>query len=743
MVINEWEGLFSPCSEWIWLWGAPECNCYGQFQTSFRTEQAPEQERVKLHISVEGQYAVFVNGQYIPSSQYADFPEYKAVQMPDITPFLNRDGNLLEIRVWYPGRDSSVCRREAPGLRFEIRQGDAFLCGSDGSCRARLLPGYVQGEMENITLQLGMTFRYRTPEPVLWGKAVVVRKAARLVERPIKELLIKDCRRVRVMTQGVFRMETEGGIGERLQRAGLYFREFSGLAYDTGENRGDENRGELPRPSGLHLKTEEKDGLFLVLDLERMASGYLALDITTPVPAEIEIGFGEHLQDLRVRTSVGGRCFAAAYASGPERSRFVHYFRRLGCRYLQLFIHCREAVIYEAGLLEVQYPVDEAPVFTCGSLLHTKIYETAKRTLHLCMHEHYEDCPWREQALYGFDGRNQMLSGYYAFGEFTYARENLRLLALSQREDGLLELCAPARVSVNIPGFSLAFIVALEEYCRYSGDLAFGDEMLETADKILDSLRRHIHNGTAFCYQEPGYWNFYEWNELLDGQPMEHEAPLPPSADAGLQLFGLLALQRMAALHEYLDRDAGALAQECRALAEGLEAFWDEENGAYASFLRGNQRLQYAELIQALALYTKVCPAGRRARLRRGLCEGRWIPATLSSSIFKYEALLEEPEVYGDAVFCQIEKRWGSMLFSGATAFWETDQGAEAFDGAGSLCHGWSGIPAYLYGAYLLGVKPEKPGHWHQGNRIDCGIGRVSGVLKTPQGYLEIGWKGN
>ena len=193
------------------------------------------------------------------------------------------------------------------------------------------------------------------------------------------------------------------------------------------------------------------------------------------------------------------------------------------------------------------------------------------------------------EALYGFDSRNQMLCGYYAFGEFDYARENLRLLALSQREDGLLELCAPARVPVNIPSFSLAFIIALEEYCRYSGDLAFGEEMLETADKILDSLRGHIHNGTAFCYQEPGYWNFYEWNELLDGQPMEHESPVPPSADAGLQLFGLLALQRMAALYGYLGRDAGALIQECRTLAEGLEAFWDEENGAYASFLRDNQ----------------------------------------------------------------------------------------------------------------------------------------------------------
>lgn len=44
-----------------------------------------------------------------------------------------------------------------------------------------------------------------------------------------------------------------------------------------------------------------------------------------------------------------------------------------------------------------------------------KIYDVSVYTLKCCMHEHYEDCPWREQALYTMDSRNQMLCGYYAF----------------------------------------------------------------------------------------------------------------------------------------------------------------------------------------------------------------------------------------------------------------------------------------------------------------------------------------
>ena len=42
------------------------------------------------------------------------------------------------------------------------------------------------------------------------------------------------------------------------------------------------------------------------------------------------------------------------------------------------------------------------------------------RTLELCMHEHYEDCPWREQGLYAYDSRNQILYGYYVWGNYDF-----------------------------------------------------------------------------------------------------------------------------------------------------------------------------------------------------------------------------------------------------------------------------------------------------------------------------------
>ena len=35
------------------------------------------------------------------------------------------------------------------------------------------------------------------------------------------------------------------------------------------------------------------------------------------------------------------------------------------------------------------------------------------------------------------------------------------------------------------------------------------------------------------------------------------------------------------------------------------------------------------------------------------------------------------------------------MIARGATTFWETEKGAEDFNNAGSLCHGWSAMPVF------------------------------------------------
>ncbi len=715
--------FFSEASNWIWLHGEADVNCYLHFRCSFFSASS---RPLKLLVSAEGQYAAFLNGEYLPSTQYPDFPSAKSVQTIVANLPADVSEGVLDIQVYYPGVDSHVTRKEVPGLRFEVWQEDRLLCASGTRTMVRPVPGYQNGSVPMITKQLGFGFRYFHPVEQAWKFASIVKKDCRTVPRPVSELILCPEKNARILTQGIFAAHPSG----LQQYAALSFREWDSLT--------DASKKGLPAPNGIHLSCTEGNGIYLIVDLGQETAGYLTLDMLCAKAAKVEIGFGEHLEDLRVRTDVGGRHFTLEWEAPQTRQPFTHRFHRIAGRYLQIFIYAGEVDIYDINLIPVMYPLREDSTFHCADRLHEQIYERSKYTLRNCLHEHYEDCPWREQALYAFDSRNQMLFGYYAFGEFQQPRANLKLLALSQREDGLLEMCAPARIPVNIPSFSLVFILALEEYCRFSGDLSLAQELLEVVHRILETFHNHFRSGRMENFRELQYWNFYEWRPLLDGTPIEKEEPSELSCEAVLQLFYILALQRTQKIHSYLKLGDIPYAADLKQAIDGMEEYWSEKDGAYASFIRNGKKVQYAELTQALALYAGVCPKERRAALRELLASGTLEPVSLSSSVFKYDALLQNGYKYGPQVLDEIASRWGNMLFNGATTVWETDLGAEDFDRAGSLCHAWSSIPVYIYGAYVLGVRPEEPGAWVQQRPIPSSVLRARGTLYPPGGSLDI-----
>ena len=83
------------------------------------------------------------------------------------------------------------------------------------------------------------------------------------------------------------------------------------------------------------------------------------LDIDLPAEAELMIGWGEHLDDLRVRAEVGTRNFACHITLPAGHTKFVHPFLRMGCRYLELHVYAESAVLHHAGVIPTNYPVTD------------------------------------------------------------------------------------------------------------------------------------------------------------------------------------------------------------------------------------------------------------------------------------------------------------------------------------------------------------------------------------------------
>lgn len=742
----------------VWIWPASTAsnpNQYVQFRQEFALDSVSD--TATLHISIDTDYAVWINGQLAGFGQYDDYPECKTYDSLSVAKYLRTGRNTIAVLGFYQGVDSFQYIVSTPGLVYALETAGSTVC-SGTDTQYRVSKGYKQGKIAKVTGQLGFTFEYRASvenpdwrsleykagsdwRAITAADTVALKTRPLSQTRPIEKLNIGDRLVSRLVTQGLFKQSSDAKghpIAEQMQTAHLQPGSQEQL-FAPGSVMS------LPDRAALVLRPDaarSADGVYLIFDLGREEAGQFDLELNASEGTIIDVAWGEHLEDGHVRASVGSRCFASRYVCCEGQQSFTHYFLRMAGRYIQLHISrmgARCEVKY-AGLLPVAYPVEENGSFRSSDEQIDQIYQTSIRTLELCMHEHYEDCPWREQALYAMDMRNQALCGYTAFGDPKFPAASLELLGMGLKADGYLELCAPAEISITIPCFSMAWVIALADHLMYTGDLDFARRQMPRVKRMLESYHVALDEGLLQLPIGKRYWHFYEWADGLDGAHSEKVSL--SRRDAPLNLFYSLALEAASKMAHYLGDQALSddySAQQRSVNKATHRKFWDPKTELYRTY--SDDELHYAELTQSLALLAGVVSdryaSGMRAKLVHR--ENGMVRATLSYSIYKYEALLQQPDVYGLAAMEDIRKDWAFMLSQGATSFWETIKGAADFGDAGSLCHGWSGIPVYFWHAYILGVKPLEPGFKRFSFiKLPGFVTSAEGRIATPYGTISV-----
>ncbi|MCQ2435442.1 MAG: hypothetical protein MJ101_00900 [Clostridia bacterium] len=679
-------------ARWIWENDAPQPDEYAEFAVSFRATAGKKQTFL---ISADSDYTLYINGVLAGFGQYACYPDDKYGDELDITPHVRDGDNDVLLTVWYEGVDFMTYTKGKAGVRFEVLQDGETLAYSDASTPSRRAPGYIPHQKLKITAQLGLTFAYDAQNPgddVPYTDSALTDLPETVAKRPIKKVQMLDRAFSRRVLGGTFSLsQNTGSIPEDMAEAGLRFRRAF--------------REETPG-GPFAVMNKGGDGVWFVTELQNEESGFLDFDLTVPDDCTVWIAYGEHLTDGRVRTYK--RNFTCEYRAKAGRNTFINTFRRFGCRYLQFFVFSSEVRVDYAGIRPTDYPltVQNERLHT-GDLLRDTIIDTCVRTLKLCMHEHYEDCPWREQALYAMDSRNQALAGYYAFGETEFPRASFRLMSSHPRADGLLSLCAPGGTDAPIPSFSCAYFLEMDDYIRYSGDTTLAAECYDTMEKLMETfLSRRDETGAVmnfYAEENSEYWNFYEWAETLDGRFGETE----PSLEAPLNAFVSLALQSFSRVCSALGKDekAGYYTQQSRAVNEAIvRCFYREKDGLFDSFA-DRAAGKYSVLTNSLCV---LCGAfdgldtsvAERIMASNGAADtGLYvIPNTISMNIYRFDAMLRiDREKYGRAILDEIDRVYLQMLRAGATTFWETLKGEADFDTVGSLCHGWSALPIYYY----------------------------------------------
>lgn len=606
--------------EVIWIKDSLDKDVYAEFLSSFVYFNG---KKITIKIACSSHYALFVNDRIVSFSHCSDFPFFKYYNEIEIDKYTRRGPNKISINVWHEGIDTQRSINDKPGLFFEIFENDLLIDCSGEHTLCRLMEEYQNNYCKLITPQLGYSFCYNN-NPVVkkYDYAILTNNSYSLHKRPIKELILKERNPIVI--------------------------------------------------------SRVEDGY--LIDLQNEMAGFIEFNFECLHSERITVGYGEHIIDGTVRQKIGPRDFSVEFISKPGKNNYINYFRRIAGRYLHVTAKNIIKINY-IGVRDVEYPL-KVNSFDFNDDFMNKVYETSIRTLRLCMHEHYEDCPWREQCLYTMDSFNQIRCGYYCFedGNKDYVRYNLSLISKSIRNDNLLCICAPSGLDYPIPSFSLAFLLEVSEYLDFSKDYDFKEEVSDTIYRIVEAFTNRIDDNHLIPSFGKPYWDFYEWQDHCAGGEIEEYSSI-------LNMLFVFAIEKS---NKHFNFNI-----DLTNIKKAINKMFIEDNIVYL-----NEKKQFSsQLSCALGILINLCDDKTAKEM---LNSNRIIQATLSMKSFVYDSLLKlDGDKYKDFILDDIKKNYSIMLEDGATSFYETIKGAEDFDGAGSLCHGWSAIPIYYYNMIL------------------------------------------
>ena len=618
-------------AKWIWNTNNFGENEYVEFCDRFIWNG----KSTVLNISVRGDYTLFVNDKFAESNQYADFAHYKVYDSIYITHLLTEGENVISILVWYFGKTGRRYFTEIPGLIYEVLQDGNVVATSSEATLSAKSEAYESGEhIHQISPQLGYSFKYdSTKGDAAYSSSVVMGKKGDFYSRPNKKLVLK------------------------------------------------------PIVKGKVTKTAKS----YLVDLGEEYVGLCSFSINSDTVQNINVSYGEILKDGHVKRIIHHRDFSFDYVAKQGNNTYTNYMFRLACRYIE--IECENPIDIEyVGIIPQVYPSVEGKAPKLDDL-DKKIYDICVNTLNLCMMEHYVDCPWREQCLYAFDSRNQMLSGYYAYGDknIEYARANLKLMGEDNRDEKFLSICFPSGDDKDIPSFSLYYIVAVNEYLKHSRDLSLGDEVF---DKMTDILSVFVSNSkdALFCkFSGNKHWNFYDWSTYLEGKLFKPDTDNP---DFMINAIGVYALDNYAQICKKIGKENKFDGLKETIIEKAREKFYNPKTKA---FFVENIDEKPTELANSFAIISGIAEGDLAKELAQRIANNEFLPCSFSMKCFKYDALLIVDDNYKDVILAEIRTAYKKMLDVGSATVWETDEGEAAFDHAGSLCHGWSAIPVYYY----------------------------------------------
>lgn len=759
---------FDFTAQWITMEGASEVpNCALQFYRAFEVLSEIPRPTV-LRITAESYYVLFLNGIEVGHGPVRGSHTIDYFDTYDITKLLRIGENHLGVLVQSMNDGgnfnsfSAGCTllAEAPGV-----------VKSDAAWHVRPLPGW-RNTTRPFNFQTGyrIEFDFREDDGDGWLMGADVESWANAVSFVSERLARK-----RLLPRGIPALR-EMAVVPQLLKSSLVKVELSDDQENVSKRLNSEEWLEaMPaRVAGnaedgweVELPGDPTLGVAVVFDYGKPRTGYFEWTVEGEALAgvRVEVTYGEELWHGRVRAEHPQESyfFTDTYFLRNGRNHLCNPFSQHGGNLVQLVFRRTAGAasetpirfrIHSAVCHDERYPYAPETRFRCSDPLLERIWEMCRQTISACTTDVFVDCPWREHAFWVNDLIIENLSSLVLFGPSEVHRRAFELAFSQQTSDGWVSAVVPDTLGENgrpvnvLPATNLFLFTMLEQYLMESGDADTVWRYLPNLWKILSAFEATRTEGDALVRPFEGTWNFYDWGLQM------HRLIFDGCRESMLNSLYIIALKTWMRLCKRLDHPAEAEWCETR-IAEITETlrreFYRPADGVLEdpakTFAPGEEELRpttaRTELAQALALSSGVWGEEERHGFLKALKSHALLECDLYLSGLVWRALWENGEAA--EVLERVRRHYGKIVRAGYDTIVEATVhlfGREAFDEAGSLCHGFATSAAIFFREAVLGLRPLEPGFRRFIFRpATLDLQYASGRVYTPTGSIEAKWE--
>jgi len=756
-------------AQWIWTDQDPNIpNAFALFRAVFSVDEAGAEGPCWLHASADTRYRCYVNGVFAGTGSIQSQPYYQYYDTRDIAGFLRPGENCLAFVVYHLG----TLEETRGGLLAEVE-------GRDGETLLATGPAWLACPGEAWT-QNTFKFRMQTfapyqeifnarrlpedwnlngaKESLSWRPATVV--AGRRSNRPPavypwSQLKPRD---LPFMAEG-FRFAAEVAKIEECTHLHARTRgndlsiELSAAGAPLERSRVENPEALLKEEGETLLQTSEAfmtlddNGIrdpALLLDFGDVITAYAWLEIEAEEDGQIDIGYAERLTDGHFNNAI--ECsLADRVVLRKGRQTYVPFHWRC-FRYLKLRLSrsLGPVRLRQAKAWTTLYPFERKGSFSGDPSLE-RLFEISRHTIHLCSHEAIMDTPWREGAQWLGDVALVTVGGIYAcFGDAVLPSKFFKQSAANLLTVGLISNMSnvsPRPSQGSIPDYSLWWVWALLEHCRYTGDERFLREFYPQATRVMQFHAQYVN--------ERGLLEDVGLSPLVDWANVERTGE-----SASLNAIFAIALEAYEAIARFNgDQWRGDWARGMRGGIEAAfaDAFYDAEASVVRdSVQRGERSNHVTEHANMTAIWAGLVDDAKAGRIVDSLFESKTV-AAVEAQPFYMSVVLKALRRIGrlDVGLRLARERWVKrMVDRGATSTYEewSENGSwrnGRFTGIyRTHSHAWSAYPAEFLTKDLIGFEILEPGCRKAAIAPYKAPFAYRASYPTPLGRVEVDWDG-